>query len=219
VEHFLSLKEPDPLPLVTPNKPPLRKNSWIIAGLLSAALVIPVLVCAIMLRSSPAPSPQVPKHIGVEKPVQPASLANQMYPASPQMPPEGKLVAKPASVEDSAFLQIQAAAILDNLRQAQLEKNVAKFLKSYTSTFPGLDKKQQKTLAIWKKYDYLALHYDMRHFSVLDPETLTALVSWNLETMNRVNREKNRSTMNYKVWFSRENGEWRIKKLAPVHSP
>jgi hypothetical protein len=219
VEHFLGLKEPDPLPLVTPNKPPRRKNSWIIPGLLSAALVITVLVWAIMWRSSPAPPPQVPKHIGVEKPAQPASLANQTYPASPQVPPEDKLAAKLASVEDSAALQIQAAAVLDNLRQAQLEKNVAKFLKSYTSTFPGLDKKQQKTLAIWKKYDYLALQYDMRHFSVLDQETLTAMVSWNLETMNRVNREKNRSTMTYRVWFSRENGEWRIKRLAPVHSP
>jgi hypothetical protein len=182
-------------------------------------VVIPVLVWAILWGTSPAPPPPAPKHIAVLKPAQPISLSHQTSPAAPQLPPEGKAPAQIAAVADRSALQTQAAAVLNNLRAAQMEKDIAKFLKSYASTFPGLDKKQQKTLAIWKKYDYLALHYDMRDFSILDPKTLTALVRWDLETMNRANREKEKSTLTYRVWFSQESGGWRIKHLDPVHNP
>ncbi|MHB9074730.1 MAG: zinc ribbon domain-containing protein [Desulfobaccales bacterium] len=218
-EQILSLQEPNSPPLVTPGTPPRSRNSWIIAGLLSAFLVIPVLVWAIVRITTPALPPSVPKHIAVLKPTQPISLSNQTFPAAPLLPPEGKMPAQTAAVADRAGLQTQAAAVLNNLRAAQLEKDMAKFLKSYASTFPGLDKKQQKTLAIWKKYDYLALHYEMRDFSVVDPKTLTALVRWSLATMNRANQEKEKSTLTYKVWFSQEGGGWRIKQLDPVHNP
>jgi hypothetical protein len=218
-EHILSLQEPDPSPLVIPGKPPRSRKSWIIAGVLSSLVVIPVLVWAIMRRTTPAPTSPVSTHIAVLKPTQPVSLSNQTSPAVPLLPPEGKAPAKIATVADRAGLQSQAAAVLNNLRAAQLEKDMAKFLKSYASTFPGLDKKQQKTLAIWKNYDYLALNYEMRDFSVLDPNTLTGLVRWSLETRNRANQEKEKSTLTYKVWFSQEGGGWRIKQLDPVHNP
>jgi len=218
-EQILSLHEPDHSPLVTLLKPPRRRNRWIAAGLLSSLLVIPVLVWAIVRRTTPAPPPAVSTHITVLKPTQPVSLSNQAIPAAPPLPPEGKAPAQTASVAEPTGLQTQAAAVLNNLRAAQLEKDISKFQKSYTSTFPGLDKKQQKTLAIWKKYDYLALHYEMRDFSVLDPNTLTALVRWSFETMNLSNREKEKSTLAYKVWFSQEGGGWRIKQLDPVHNP
>jgi hypothetical protein len=218
VAQILSLQEPGPFPLVTPSKPPRRKNSWIIAGLLSSLLVIPVLVWAIVRKTTPASPPPVPTHIAVLKPTQPISL-NQTSPAAPLLPPEGKASAQIVSAADRAGLQTQAATVLNNLRAAQLEKDILKFLKSYVSTFPGLDKKQQKTLAIWQKYDYLALHYAMRDFSVLDQNTLTAQVRWSLETRNRTNQEKEKSTLTYKVWFSQEGGGWRIKQLDPVHNP
>jgi hypothetical protein len=214
-EQFLILQEPDPSPLVSPGKSTPRRNSWIIAGLLGSLVVIPVLVWVIVRSTTPPPPPRVSTHIAVLKPTQPVSLSNQTFPAAPLLP-EGKAPAQIATVADRAGLQTQAAAVLNNLRAAQLEKDMAKFLKSYASTFPGLDKKQQKTLAIWKKYDYLALHYEMRDFSVLDPKTLTALVRWSFETRNRANQEKEKSTLAYKVWFSQEGGGWRIKQLGPV---
>lgn len=217
-EPILSLQEPAPSPLVTPRKSSPGRKSWIIAGVLSSLLIIPVLVWAIVRRTTPAPPPPVATHVAVLKPTQPVSLSNQASPAAALLPPEGKAPATLPSA-DRAALQTQAAAVLNNLRAAQLEKDIAKFLKSYASTFPGLDKKQQKTLAIWKKYDYLALHYDMRDFAVLDPKTLTALVRWDLETRNRANQAKEKSTLTYKVWFSQEGGGWWIKQLDLVHNP
>jgi hypothetical protein len=219
VEQILILKEPEPPPLVSAAKPSRKRNSWIIAVLLSSVLIIPVLVWAIMRSSSPEPPPVVSKPTTPEKPAEPAKLSNLTYPAAPQLPPEGSSPAKVAAVTEGAVLQTQVAEVLNNLREAELEKNIGNFLKAYASTYPGLDKKKEKTLAIWKKYDFLALHYDLRHVSLEDPKTLTALVSWNLETMNRANRERERSNLTYKVWFSREDGGWRIKKLAQVHNP
>jgi hypothetical protein len=218
-EEISSLQDSDPSPPVTLVKPPRSRKSWIIAGLLSSLVVIPVLVWVIVLRTTPEPPTPVPTHTTVLKPTQPNSLLNQTSPAAPLLPPEGKTPATLTSGADRASLQTQAAAVLNNLRAAQLEKDMAKFLKSYASTFPDLDKKQQKTLSIWEKYDYLALHYEMRDFSVQDPKTLTALVRWSFETMNRTNQEKEKSTLAYKVWFSQEGGGWRIKQLDPVHNP
>jgi hypothetical protein len=182
-------------------------------------VVVPVIVWAIVRGTTQAPPPRIPANIAVLKPTQPISLSNQTFSAAPLPPLEGKAPAQIAAAADRSALQTQAAAVLNNLRAAQMEKDIAKFLKSYASTFPGLDKKQQKTLAIWKKYDYLALHYDMRDFSILDPKTLTALVRWDLETRNRANQAKENSTLTYKVWFSQEGGGWRIKHLDPVHNP
>jgi predicted RNA-binding Zn-ribbon protein involved in translation (DUF1610 family) len=218
-EQILSLQEPGLSPLVTLVKPLRRRNSWIIAGLLGSLLVIPILVWAIVWGTSPPPPPATPTYSAVLKPTQPADLVNRTSPVAPLLQPENKVPAKIPPVADQAALQTQAAAVLNNLRAAQLEKDISKFLKSYASSFPGLDKKQQKTLAIWKKYDYLALHYDMRDFAVLDPKTLTTLVRWSLETRNLANQEKEKSTLTYKVWFSQEGGGWRIKQLEPVRNP
>ena len=45
--------------------------------------------------------------------------------------------------------------LLNQIREAQSKKNIRLFMDAYAPTFPNLAKKRNRTLNIWKMYDYI----------------------------------------------------------------
>jgi hypothetical protein len=116
-------------------------------------------------------------------------------------------------------LHRELTEVLNNLQEAQKTEDISLYIKSYSGSFPNLEEKRNKTMAIWKIYDYIALQYSLENVTSLDAKTAVAQVSWNLETLNQANQKNMKFIQTYKVWFSREDEGWRIKNLEELSRP
>jgi hypothetical protein len=204
-----------PTARTAPSKPNFM---WIIGGLLGAGLVILVVLTWFFRETLPAPfsdlltsrSRGIPNvGSGQSSPIQaePPSSLPKSAPANPQ------------SGISQEILRQQVAEVLNNLQEAQREKDIAVYMKSYSGSFPSLGNKRSKTLAVWKIYDYISLQYSLENVTLLDAKTAVAQVSWNMETRNRANQKNEKFIQTYKVWFSLEDEGWRIKNLEELPKP
>ena len=113
----------------------------------------------------------------------------------------------------AASLQDQLEAVLATLRNAQLQKNIDRFMSVYSQTFPTYDLKRQDTLTYWQSYDFTNLVFTVDKVQATDPDHAPASVIWYVDVRNRENREVSSATQKYQVQFVKEKGNWRIIAL------
>ncbi|MGA8140626.1 MAG: hypothetical protein WB948_08055, partial [Desulfobaccales bacterium] len=160
---------------------------WVIGALAGAAIIIILLLIVIFSRIGTTPAPPL-----AESPP-PPTLATPGAPA--------------------ASLQDQLEAVLATLRNAQLQKNIDRFMSVYSQTFPTYDLKRQDTLTYWQSYDFTNLVFTVDKVQATDPDHATASVIWYVDVRNRENREVSSATQKYQVQFVKEKGNWRIIAL------
>ena len=149
-------------------------------------------------KSAPAPSPQVLAPApAVKTAVAPLSPATESLP----------------TVE---VIKKQLEELLQNMREAQLKKDLDRYMKYYSRNFPDLDKKRQATMRNWDLYNYLDLEFKLDEVKLLITGNALAQVTWNIEYQNADSDESKRFTQTFKVWFSNETNKWRIDKLELV---
>ncbi len=204
-----------PTARAAPSKPNIR---WIIGGLLGAGLVILVVLAWFFRETPPAPSSDLlmSRSRGIPNggPGQPSPIQAEPPASLPKAAP-----ASPPAGGSQEILRQQLAEVLNNLQEAQRKKDISVYMKSFSGSFPSLEKKRNKTLAIWKIYDYTALQYSFENLTPLDAKTVVAQVNWNMETRNRANQKNEKFNQTYKVWFSREDEGWRIKNVEELPKP
>ncbi len=106
--------------------------------------------------------------------------------------------------------------LLNQIREAQYKKDIDLFLQAYSPTFPDLEKKKEQTLTIWRRYDYLDMHF---HVNDLRPEgaaTLWGKITWDLKTRDRKTQAVKTLAKSYQVQFSKDSGQWLIQRLDPL---
>jgi hypothetical protein len=113
-------------------------------------------------------------------------------------------------------LKKQLEELLQNMREAQLKKDLDRYMKFYSRNFPDLNKKRQMTLKNWDLYNYLELEFKLEDVKLLITGNALALVTWNIKYQNANSEESNNFTQTFKVWFSNEANKWRIDKLELV---
>jgi ketosteroid isomerase-like protein len=103
-------------------------------------------------------------------------------------------------------------ALLEHIRQANLQKDIDLFVSCYASDFQNLDARKRATLAYWEKFNYVDLSYDLKDPSIRD-ETAKARVEWLIKTSAKTGGrpQENRSVLY--VTFKKEDGGWRIKEV------
>ncbi len=106
--------------------------------------------------------------------------------------------------------------LLDQIRQAQLTKDIHMFLGAYAPTFPNLTRKREVTLNIWKKYDYLESQFQISEVVPQSDTLILAKVTWHIQARDRKTDEIKNISKSYQVEFSKESGKWLIQKLRPV---
>lgn len=201
-------------PLPIPAKPAPWKNPWVWGLLVGAGLVIALLPWLFISGTPPPTVPPAPKVIP-EKPAVSAPVPAAPIPASPQAgKPAGPTVSEtPLS---AAVLKEQLAEVLRQLREAQLQKDIARYSQVFSSDFPDFDKRRHKTLAVWDIYDYPGLDFELAEIKLLDGDHALAQVTWNLTVREKKTQIAKSESQTYKVWFSKDGGHWRISNLEMV---
>ena len=208
--------KPEPPPITA--RPSPWKNPWVWGVLAGTGLIIALLPWLFVPRAShpPGPEPLVPK-IVEEKAVLKSPSPAAPLPGLPGG--EDKVAATAETPASPEVLKSQLAEILNQLREAQLKKDLSQYGQAFSPNFPDLDKRRQKTLAVWEAYDYSSLDFDLEDIKLLEPDRAFARVTWTIKTQNKKTQNIKTDTHTYNVWFAKDAGKWRISKLEMVSKP
>jgi hypothetical protein len=118
-----------------------------------------------------------------------------------------------AAPANAAALKDQLTELLNQLREAQLKKDISLYSQAFSPSFPDFDQRRQKTLAVWDAYDYSGLDFEMTEVNLLGADQAQATVTWKLEIRQKATQTGKSETQSYNVRFSKDGGKWRISSL------
>jgi hypothetical protein len=109
--------------------------------------------------------------------------------------------------------------VLEQVREAQLKKDITLFLQAYSPTFPDLTDKKAKILRTWQKYDYLNMQCTLKNIQRKKEHTIIAEVVWDITLQDIRTKEKRTLKKDYAVHFSNSSGKWLIQELIQEKNP
>ncbi len=104
--------------------------------------------------------------------------------------------------------------ILDQLRKAQLAKDVNLFFDAYAPTFPNLAEKKEGILRTWQKYNYLDLNFNLANIQKKDAHTIVAEVACDTTLEDVLSKKTRNMESNFNIYFSNASGKWLIQGLT-----
>ena len=191
------------------------KNPWVLGLLVLAGLLIAVIPWFFISWTTPSSAPVAPSpQVVVQKPLTVAPF--QVYPAPVSPTGDGVVYPDFETPLSAVVLKTQITKVLNQLREAQLNKNISLYSQVFAPNFPDFDQRRQKTLAVWDAYDFNSMDFELKEVKVLEHDQAFARVTWNLNVQQRSNQTSKLETQYYKVWFSKDGGKWRISNLELV---
>lgn len=104
--------------------------------------------------------------------------------------------------------------IIEQIRTAQLTKDINLFLNAYSPTFSNIDKKKASMLKIWHQYDYVDMKFHVDNIAKPNDHLIIAKISWDI-TMEDVHlKKKSNLVRDYTILFSDTSGKWLIQELV-----
>jgi len=105
--------------------------------------------------------------------------------------------------------------LLENIRQANLKKNIGLLMSCYASDYNDLGERRRTALQSWSRYNYLDLAYALKVES-LSNDFAKARVGWQIRSIPIKGGEPEDGKSILDVTFKKENNEWKIKEVAPA---
>jgi rRNA maturation endonuclease Nob1/ketosteroid isomerase-like protein len=105
--------------------------------------------------------------------------------------------------------------LLENIRQANLQKNIDLFISCYAVDFKDREGKKKATLTYWKSFDYLDLSYDLKNPSI-SVDLAKAKVEWLIKISPKTGGQAQESKTLLEVILKKEEGGWKIKEVKQV---
>jgi hypothetical protein len=118
--------------------------------------------------------------------------------------------ADPASQREEQEIET-IKALLENIRQANLQKNIDLFMSCYALDFKDRESKKRSTLENWKKLHYLDLSYNLKN-QILSGDTADIEVEWWIKTSRDKNGPPQEGVTVINASLKKEEGAWRIKE-------
>ena len=169
-------------------------------------VVILLFIAYFFILSKPSPVPNVPapELSALEKSGQTSEVI-----ATPQTPPTQPSVKSTQIPEWGAIL-----GIIEQIRAAQLKKDINLFLNTYSPTFPNIDQKKENILKTWQQYDYVDMKFHIDNMEKLNEHTIIAKVAWDITLEDVRSKKKNTLMRDYTIYFSDVSGKWLIQELV-----
>jgi hypothetical protein len=107
----------------------------------------------------------------------------------------------------------EVKGVLEQVREAQLKKNIGQFLQVYSPSFHNLDKKKESILKTWQKFEYLDMTFAITNVQKPDAKTIIAKVAWDITLVDLASKKMSTMKKDYTVYFSHVAGKWLIQDL------
>lgn len=202
VETRVPEKKPD-----TPKIPSAKKKQFfhpIVVGVAGAVVVIVVAGYLLWPKYSYLIKKQPPSSVGLVQKVEPPSDSHVTLP-----PPK----TEQSTPKQSEAIEVGAMKnLLENIRQANLQKNIDLFMSCYSLDFKDREGRRAATLENWKNFDYLELSYDLKKRSI-SGDTANVRVEWFILTSPKGGGQPQEGKAVLDVTFKKENGGWKIKEI------
>lgn len=167
------------------------------------------------------------RHFTVEKPEASTSTSIKVdHLTSPRSPATGnssKAAAEPTPsvpthsnppfAEREALGQIKS--LLENIRQANLKKDIDLFMSCYSYAYEGREGKRKETIESWQNFNYLHLSYDLKNHSISN-STAQAKVVWLMRFSPKAGGQFEESKAVLEVTFRKEEGGWKIREIRTL---
>ncbi len=177
-------------------------------GILSIILVLMVaiylLITQLLRTRSDAPGTPIPQKIIEQEAGRSPSPSKEVLPVSPDSVPVVLLPQEIQKLQD----------LLENVRQANLKKNIDLLMSCYASEYKDLEERRRTALQFWSKHNYLDLEYTLKVESV-SIDSAKARVEWRIRSIPLAGGpiEEGKSVLN--VIFKKEKNKWKIVEVAP----
>jgi hypothetical protein len=123
----------------------------------------------------------------------------------------GETVASTPGGQESEKIRL----LFENIRQANLHKNIDLFMACYSQDFKDRKEKRLATLKTWQNLDYLDLSYDLKK-QMVTGDTADVKVEWLIRTSGKAGGQGQESRTVLDVTLRREKGRWKIKGIKSV---
>ena len=136
-----------------------------------------------------------------------SSLKETFIPPSPS-PHLTQLSAETQEVE-------KIGSLFENIRKANLQKNIDLFMSCFSRDFKGRDGKQLDALKMWENFNYLDLTYELKKKSI-SGDTSHVRLEWLVKTSQKGSGKIQEGKTLLDVTLKREDGLWKIKEIKPI---
>jgi hypothetical protein len=119
----------------------------------------------------------------------------------------------PAAMEGNDAEKI--GALFEDIRQANLLKNIDLFMSCFSRGFNGTEAKRLDTLKMWENYNYLDLSYDLKS-QTISGDAAHVRLEWLVRTSQKMNGRLQNGKTVLEVTLKREDGHWKIIDIKPV---
>jgi DNA-directed RNA polymerase subunit M/transcription elongation factor TFIIS len=106
-------------------------------------------------------------------------------------------------------------SLFENIRQANLQKNIELFVSCFSRDFSGMEGKRRETLKMWENYNYLNLSYHLKKQAV-SGDTANVTLEWLVRTSQKTGGPPQEGRTVLEVTLKREEGLWKIKEIKPL---
>jgi DNA-directed RNA polymerase subunit M/transcription elongation factor TFIIS len=103
-------------------------------------------------------------------------------------------------------------SLFENIRQANLKKNIGLFMSCYSRDFEDKEGKRLAVLETWENFNYLDLSYDLKKQTITG-DTADVRVEWFIRTSPKAGGQPQDTRTLLNVTLSREEGNWKIKAI------
>jgi ketosteroid isomerase-like protein len=132
-------------------------------------------------------------------------VTSPSVPSSPNSPP--------VAVEDQEAEKIKS--LFENIKQANLKKNIDLFMSCYSRDFNDLQGKRLDALETWGFYNYHELSYDVKE-QTISGDTANVKLEWMIRVSKKVGGQREDKRTLLDVTLKREDGFWKIKETKTV---
>jgi hypothetical protein len=128
-------------------------------------------------------------------------------------PPPPSLRSTPRVIESLEAEIIKSP--FENIRQANLKKNIDLFMSCFSRDFNGMEGKRLDTLKTWGNFNYLDLSYDLKNQKI-SGDTAEVRLEWLVRTSQKGSGRLQDGRTVLDVTLKKEDGRWKIKEIKPM---
>jgi hypothetical protein len=108
----------------------------------------------------------------------------------------------------------EVRGVLDQVRKAQLAKDINLFLQAYSPTYPNLAEKKASLLRSWQKYNYLDMNFNIENIQKKNAHTIIAEVACDISLEDIHSKKRGNLMKDYIINFSNVSGKSLIQEVT-----